>query len=550
MAEPLSKERSLAFVFAWADFVLELVNGEVSYAEGAVEALLGASPGSLIGKSFADLVGLRDRIVADKILMLLARHGRIDETDIHLKGRDGVRLPVKICGHALGRTGHVFLAVRAQLRVPGDDEVYARDAESGLYQADKFHELAAGRLMEMAKGGNDVNLTVLDVTGLQRILSSLPEEERETLLNAIGSLIKANSIDGDTAASLGDGKFSFISGAGQTADDLEREVINLVHAVAPEREVIVNTAQVNVGNTNGIDEDSLAKGLMYTFQNIQASGGSAFHDLTNNMTSLVEQTVGQITAFRDLVTNRNFEVALHPIVSIHDGLIHHFEALCRFNGEHDSSPFKAITFAEETGLIDQFDLTMAEKVVAWLHKQPRNNRSFRAAVNVSGYSIGRDGYVSGLHALLAKNTWLEDRLIFEVTESSRMTDLDAANVFIQNLRRKGFEVCLDDFGAGAASFQYLSVLDVDVVKLDGSAVKNAQKAPKGRAFLTSLTELCRKLKVQTVAEMVDSPKALAFVRECGCDYVQGYLFGKPSVNVADFTPLPNQALLWTGRTAG
>ena len=261
------------------------------------------------------------------------------------------------------------------------------------------------------------------------------------------------------------------------------------------------------------------------------------------MSSLVEQTVGQITAFRNLVTQRNFEVALHPIIAMRDGTIHHFEALCRFNGDHETSPFKAITFAEETGLIDQFDLSMAGKVIQWLSKQPRNNRSYRAAVNMSGFSITKDYYKNGIIQLLDMNPWLEDRMIFEVTESSRMADLDEANTFIQTLRGRGFEVCLDDFGAGAASFQYLSVLEVDVVKLDGSAVKNAQKAAKGRAFLTSLTDMCRKLKVETVAEMVDSPKALAFVRECGCDYVQGYLFGKPSVNVADFFPLPNQALL-------
>jgi GGDEF domain-containing protein len=275
MSEPYSKERSLAFVFAWADFVLELVNGTITYAEGAVEPLLGKPGSALLGKNLADLVSTRDRIVVDKIMALLSRHGRIDETEIRLKGREGFRLPVKICGHALGRNGHVFLAVRGQLRLPGDDDVYQRDAESGLYQHEKFHELAAGRLKEMTKGGKDVNLTVLDVTGLERILSSLPEEERETLLNAIGSLIKANSIDGDTAASLGNGKFSFISETGQTAADLEREVIDLVHAVVPERDVVVNTAQVSVGDTAGIDEDSLAKGLMYTFQNLQASGGSA-----------------------------------------------------------------------------------------------------------------------------------------------------------------------------------------------------------------------------------------------------------------------------------
>ena len=549
MANQLTYERSLSFVFAWADIVVETADGKIVCAEGAVQPMLGQSPGALEGKPFHDLVSGGDRIVADKILELLGRHGRIDETELRLSGPGGTKIPVKVCGHALGKSGHFFLAMRSPFRMPGDDTVCERDPESGLYEGGKFHELAASRLKEMSKSGKDVNLTVLDVTGLERILASLPEDEKETLLNAIGTLMKANSVDGDTAANLGGEKFGFIAPAGQSVAEIEKEVVNLVQAIAPTREVMISSAQVNVGDTSDIDEDSLAKGLMYTFQNLQASGTSGLNDITNNMKSLVDQTVGQITAFRNLVTQRNFEVALHPIVSMRDGMIHHFEALCRFNGDREASPYQAITFAEETGLIDQFDLSMAAKVIQWLSRQPRNNRSYRAAVNVSGFSIGKDFYKDGLYQLLDKNPWLEDRLIFEVTESSRMADLDEANTFIQALRQRGFEVCLDDFGAGAASFQYLSVLDVDVVKLDGSAVKNAQKAAKGRAFLTSLTELCRKLKVQTVAEMVDTPKSLAFVRECGCDYVQGYLFGKPSVNVADFFPLPNQALLWSGRSS-
>jgi EAL domain-containing protein (putative c-di-GMP-specific phosphodiesterase class I) len=123
-----------------------------------------------------------------------------------------------------------------------------------------------------------------------------------------------------------------------------------------------------------------------------------------------------------------------------------------------------------------------------------------------------------------------------------MTDLESANNFIQTLRKRGYHICLDDFGAGAASFQYLSVLDVDVVKLDGSAIRNAQRAPKGRAFLSALTELCRRMTVETIAEMVDTIEALDFCRDCGCNYVQGYLFGKPSKEVKDFTPLPQSHL--------
>ncbi|MBL4719665.1 MAG: EAL domain-containing protein [Alphaproteobacteria bacterium] len=128
--------------------------------------------------------------------------------------------------------------------------------------------------------------------------------------------------------------------------------------------------------------------------------------------------------------------------------------------------------------------------------------------------------------------------MFEITESAHMSDLDSANKFIQKVRKNGYRVCLDDFGAGSASFQYLSVLEVDIVKLDGSAVRNAQVAAKGRAFFSALTSLCHNLDVETVAEMIETPESLAFVRECGVQTVQGFLFGRPSENVNEFNPLP------------
>ena len=80
-------------------------------------------------------------------------------------------------------------------------------------------------------------------------------------------------------------------------------------------------------------------------------------------------------------------------------------------------------------------------------------------------------------------------------------DLETANEFIQNLRGLGYPVCLDDFGAGAASFQYLSAIDVDVVKIDGPVVKNAEAIERGRAFLTALASFCRELGVETIAEI-------------------------------------------------
>jgi EAL domain-containing protein (putative c-di-GMP-specific phosphodiesterase class I) len=197
-----------------------------------------------------------------------------------------------------------------------------------------------------------------------------------------------------------------------------------------------------------------------------------------------------------------------------------------------------ITFAEDVGLIWHFDLAMAKKVVEWL--QPRRANKYKIAVNISGQSIANPAYHAKLFALLEANPWTSENMLFEITESARIADLADANQFFQTLRKKGYEVCLDDFGAGAASFQYLASLDVDVVKLDGSAVKNALAAKKGRAFLSALTKLCKDIGVETVAEMVDDAETLNFVRDCGVDFAQGYLFGKPAIDITVFakTGLP------------
>ena len=236
--------------------------------------------------------------------------------------------------------------------------------------------------------------------------------------------------------------------------------------------------------------------------------------------------------FRKVLEDGAFDIAFHPIVHTRTGHIHHYEALARFPGTIAAeSPFKLISFAEEAGLIAKFDIAMANKVMAWLKTHPKPHK---IAINISGYSIGNAGYLAELDGLLDANRWARGAVMFEITESICIPDLAAANQLFQTLRGQGFEICLDDFGAGVASFQYLLSLDVDVVKLDGSAVKSALIAKKGRAFLSALVRLCRDIGVPTIAERVDDGETLDFVRDCGVDYAQGYLFGEPSTDIGAF----------------
>jgi EAL domain-containing protein (putative c-di-GMP-specific phosphodiesterase class I) len=116
----------------------------------------------------------------------------------------------------------------------------------------------------------------------------------------------------------------------------------------------------------------------------------------------------------------------------------------------------------------------------------------------------------------------------EITETTGVTDLDAANRRLAALREAGIKVCLDDYGVGAASMNYLRKLSVDVVKLDGSFVRDIESDPKVRPLAAHLMESCREMKIATVAEMIETEGQAAAMKALGVEFGQGWLYGRPT----------------------
>ena len=462
---------------------------------------------------------------------MTAKKGRIDNVTIRLNGAKGLTAPMAFAGYMLpDLKDHYFLALRTRVHIDEKGQAekgIERDEGSGLLAGDAFSEIAVKKLQDAQGKGENAEMTLVNLPGFEDFYESLNEEEREVLLNTVGTTLRANSIGGDSAGAIGDGKFGLVHEAGLDIAALEATLTEATKAFDPKGEGVEAQAGTVDVDLEGVDDDDLAKGLVYTINHFKEQAGDKFNvkDIASNMNNLVLEAAQSLNSFRSIVKGNDFQVAFHPILDVRTGAVHHYEALVRFAGNFEESPYKHISFAEETGLITEFDIAMARKCVEWLRKNKADKVSI--AVNISGMSVGNAQYEKELHALLDADTWLSNFLVFEITESSRVADLKQANDFVQGLRKKGFHVCLDDFGAGAASFQYLSVLEVDVVKLDGSAIKNAQEAPNGRAFLKALSTLCKTLNVETIAEMVDSKEALEFVRDCDVEYVQGFLFGKP-----------------------
>jgi EAL domain-containing protein (putative c-di-GMP-specific phosphodiesterase class I) len=282
-------------------------------------------------------------------------------------------------------------------------------------------------------------------------------------------------------------------------------------------------------------EAEIAKAVVHTVHEHSLKAGSelSIHGLARNLDALADEAMFKLTTFRRLVHDGEFQPAFQPVVDLETGEAHHFEALVRFDpGAYNLKPYEFITFAESIGLIHEFDLAMCRKVLDFLESGAHLNCV--VAVNLSAGSLESPTFIASLLELLRRRDPVRRRLGFEVTETAKIADLATVNAFIQGLRREGHIVCLDDFGAGSAAFQYLRALQVDAVKIDGGYIKNARATSEGARFLKAMTWLIHELDIDTIAEMVEDEDHLAAIKSCNILFGQGYLFGKPSTKIESF----------------
>jgi EAL domain-containing protein (putative c-di-GMP-specific phosphodiesterase class I) len=183
-----------------------------------------------------------------------------------------------------------------------------------------------------------------------------------------------------------------------------------------------------------------------------------------------------------------------------------------------------VPVAERLGLVRLLDHRVLELVVDELVGAP----TLRASVNVSPGSTTDPDWWAGLGSLLRAHSGVAERLIVEITESAAIHDIDETRGFVARVKDLGCRLAIDDFGAGYTSFRNLRKLGVDIVKIDGAFVQNMMRSEDDRAFVHTLIDLGKRLKMATVAEWVQDEQAAKMLEAWGCDYLQGALVGLAS----------------------
>ena len=247
----------------------------------------------------------------------------------------------------------------------------------------------------------------------------------------------------------------------------------------------------------------------------------------------------------------DFELMAQPIVSLTGKDAQpRYEVLLRMpevDGEHVSS--KALfSAAERYRMMPQIDRWVVSTTISRLAEQAEFIDTAGAvfAINLSGQSLGDDEILEFIEEEIEASGLPTSSLCFEITESAAVSHLEKAQAFIGRLRELGCTISLDDFGAGLSSFAYLKSFDVDILKIDGSFIRDITDNRISESMVAAITQVAKVMKLKTVAEYVETDKSRKLIEKLGVHYAQGHGVGRPEAIDTVLAGLSDQTASSTG----
>lgn len=212
-------------------------------------------------------------------------------------------------------------------------------------------------------------------------------------------------------------------------------------------------------------------------------------------------------------------MAFQPIVSAKEGSIFGFEALLRSREPSLPHPGAVLEAGERLGRLYEIGRTTRERAF----QEIPEDSSFTLFLNLHPLDLSDEALIESV----ARRPELAPRLVLEVTERAALTDIADAKARLAELRALGCRIAIDDLGAGYSGLSSLVELEPDIVKLDMVMVRNLHQSRLKQRLVRSLVEICHELEIGVVAEGVEVEEERQALVESGCDFLQGYLLGKP-----------------------
>ena len=275
-------------------------------------------------------------------------------------------------------------------------------------------------------------------------------------------------------------------------------------------------------------------------ENIFTYADAALHNVkkTGTGSRVARFTEDMINAKRTLEIERKIRTALsdnkvlyhlQPQYDI-DHKLRGFEALARLQDDDGSyiSPVDFIPVAENTGLVDRIDMRVFELAVEFLENVTKETGSqVMISCNVSVRHLMKNNFIEEIKRVLEQHNVSPSRIEIEITESIMIDSAEKALERIEELKAMGMKVAIDDFGTGYSSLSYLNNFPSDLLKIDKSFIDNMSLNDSSRQYVAMIISIGHTLDLKVISEGVESPDQVNVLKSIGCDYIQGFVWGKP-----------------------
>ena len=267
--------------------------------------------------------------------------------------------------------------------------------------------------------------------------------------------------------------------------------------------------------------------------------------LGRNRVSLFESDNDELVSLRDdakwvpkiryALSEDLFKLVFQPVVKLSSGRVSHYETLLRMIDDTGEllGPVEFIPVAERIGLIHHIDLWVVSHTIDYIAALPKTQENICFTVNLSSHALQGD-YLLPVIKKKLESTWISpSRLTFEITETAAVSNFSKTREMVSKIRALGCRFALDDFGAGFSSFNYIKNFPVDYLKIDGQFISNLAVDHSDQVLVKSMVEVAHSLGKKAIAEYVSNAEILRVLKEIGVDYVQGYLLGKPELELLE-----------------
>src|SRR5438477_1607806 len=531
-----------------AAFVWDIATDAINWSDH-VGAVFADIPPALLssGADFAKLIEPRRSIRSEALSQLPPVHGS-DGAPYRIEY--GVRTSTSAPVIWIEESGCWFAGAdgkpaRAQGIVRINNERHARDEQllklarhdplTG--ELNRTHLIAslAEAIEETTRFRTSSAFMLIGIDHLARINDAFGFDVADAVIAEVASRIRARLRGGDVLGRFSGNKFGLIL-KNCTVDDMnvaaERFLASIRDEVVPTKSGPVSvTASIGAVSVPRYarNTDEAINRAHETLDGAKRRRAGSYSVWRPNVERDAQRRVN-IRVPDEIVTalnERRNVVAYEPVVAARSREPAFYECLVRMeqgDGQILLAP-DIVPVAERLGLIRLVDHRILELVVAELIASP----DVQLSLNISPETTMDPDWSASIESLMRTHPGAAERLIVEITETVAIQDIDDIRGFVTRLKNFGSRIAIDDFGAGYTSFRNLRRLGVDMIKIDGAFVQNLTRSEDDRVFVRTLIELGRSLGIETVAEWVQDDEAAAILAGWGCDYLQGDLIGRASL---------------------